>query len=534
MTGSQPVLANDLIGIIDIGSNSVRLVVYQGRTRTPAVIFNEKVLAGLGRGIARDGRLTDTSIRHAVTALARFAMLARDMGVTDLRTVATAAVREAKNAERFVDAVRTRCGLEIEVISGEAEARGAALGVIAGIPGADGIVGDLGGGSLELIRIAGGEVHERISLPIGALRLDAVRKRSNRALRPFIAAALDRVDWAAKGAGKPFYTVGGSWRALTQLHIHLNDYPLPVIHQYTMDPGAPDRLGRSLARIDPKTLKSVTAISTSRLPSLPGAALLLGAVVKRLGSSEIVASAYGLREGLLFERMPLALQAEDPLLAAARDEGARQGRFPEHGDMLMTWMDELFARVGGGSGGNGVNSEGRKDSSGGGAEEKRATEGGGGERRDEIPAMRRLRHATCLLSDVAWRAHPDFRAQRGMDIALHGNWVAITPGERAILAAALVACFGGLPGTVETARLARLADAGSLATARAWGLALRLGQRLTGGTAAPLAASRLTVEDETLVLTLTPADAPLFGEAVTRRVKALAAVLGLGAMERVG
>jgi len=502
-----PASPGDLTGIIDIGSNSVRLVVYAGRTRTPAVIFNEKVMAGLGRGIAGDGRLTGGSIKVAVAALARFALLARDMGVTDLRTVATAAVREASNAPRFIGLVRDTCGLEIEVIDGEAEARGAALGVIAGIPGADGIVGDLGGGSLELIRVSGGEPHDRISLPIGALRLDAVRKRGSRALRPFIASALDRVEWAAKGRGKPFYMVGGSWRALAQLHIWSTDFPLPVIQQYTMAPSAPARLVRSLARVDPRTLKDVTAISTSRLPSLPGAALLLETVVKRLGSSSIVASAYGLREGLLFERMSPALQAEDPLLAAAREEGARQGRFPEHGDLLMTWMDDVFGS---------------------------ANEAGNGTLVPETTAMRRLRLATCLLSDIAWRAHPDFRAERGLDIALHGNWVAITPGERAILAAALVACFGGLPGTVEAARLARLTDAQSLGLARAWGLALRLGQRLTGGTAAPLAASALTIEGDTLVLTLDPADAPLFGEAVTRRLKALAAVLGLGVAERVG
>jgi exopolyphosphatase/guanosine-5'-triphosphate,3'-diphosphate pyrophosphatase len=494
---------SDLSGIIDIGSNSVRLVVYQGRSRTPAVIFNEKVMAGLGRGIASDGRLSDGSMRLAVTALARFAHLANDMGVTDLRTVATAAVREARNAQRFIDIIADRCGLTIEVISGEAEARGAALGVIAGIPHADGIVGDLGGGSLELIRVEGGEAHDRISLPIGALRLDAVRKRGSRALRPFIAAALDRVDWAAKGVGKPFYMVGGSWRALVQLHIYLHDYPLPVIHQYAMDPGAPDRLVRSLARIDPKTLKDVTAISTSRLPSLPGAALLLGAVVKRLGSSAIVASAYGLREGLLYERMSPALQAEDPLIAAARDEGARQGRFPEHGDMLMAWMDGLFA----------------------GPE-------AGGSAAGEAPDMRRLRLATCLLSDVAWRAHPDFRPERGLDVALHGNWVAIDARERALLAAALVACFGGTPTGAAAVLLDRLADAPSLATARRWGLALRLGQRLTGGTAVALQASRLTAADSVLTLTLAARDAPLYGEAVARRLKLLAASLGCEAANR--
>ena len=485
---APPAAASDLTGIIDIGSNSVRLVVYQGRLRTPEVVFNEKVMAGLGRGIASDGRLSEASIAHAVTALARFAHLTRDMGVTDLRTVATAAVREARNAQRFIDLVRDQCGLVIEVISGEAEARGAALGVIAGIPDADGIVGDLGGGSLELIRVAGGEVHDRISLPIGALRLDAVRKRGARALRPFIAAALDGVDWAAKGQGKPFYMVGGSWRALAQLHIYLHDYPLPVVQQYTMAPDAPARLVRSIARIDPKTLKAVTAISTSRLPSLPGAALLLDATVKRLGSSEVIASAYGLREGLLYEKMTPALQAEDPLVAAARAEGARQGRFAEHGDMLMTWLDGLFAA-------------------------------------GEAPAMRRLRLAACLLSDVAWRAHPDFRAERGLDVALHGNWVAVTGRERALLAAALVACFGGTPAPPAAMLLSRLADVPSLATARLWGLALRLGQRLTGGTASAIAASRLEAADGVLTLTLAAADAALYGEAVARRLKVLATAM---------
>ena len=207
---------DQLTGIIDIGSNSVRLVVYQGLSRTPPTIFNEKVMAGLGRGLAANGRLSDASMDASVVALARFALLAHDMGVESLRIVATAAVREAANAQAFVERVRQVCGLSIETISGEAEARGAALGVIAGIPDADGVVGDLGGGSLELIRVSGGEAHERISLPIGALRLDAVRKRNPRGLGDFIRKSLDQVDWAAKGRGLPFYTVGGSWRALAQ------------------------------------------------------------------------------------------------------------------------------------------------------------------------------------------------------------------------------------------------------------------------------------------------------------------------------
>ncbi len=479
-----------LTAIIDIGSNSVRLVVYEGLTRIPATLFNEKVMAGLGRGLAANGRLGKGAMDSAVTALSRFAALVDAMGVAQLRTVATAAVREAANADEFIARVAAETGLVIETIDGETEARGAAFGVIAGIPDADGVVGDLGGGSLELIRVSRGEAHERISLPIGSLRLDAVRKRDKRALAPFIRKSLDKVGWAAVGKGLPFYMVGGSWRALAQVHIHQSGHPLPIVHQYEMPREAPASLVRSLTQIDPATLRQVPNISTSRLPSLPGAAMLLAATVKKLGSSSVIASGFGLREGLLFGQLPPEVQALDPLIVAARQEGVRQGRFAEHGDMLFDWMDGLF-------GGN------------------------------ESASDRRLRLAACLLSDIAWRAHPDFRAERGVDVALHGNWVAVTAAERAMLAQALHACFGGSGTAPVLALLARLATPAQLAQARAWGLALRLGQRLTGGTATALTASRLGRDGDQVVLRLDARHGALFGDAVLRRLKLLGIAMAL-------
>ena len=480
-----------LNAIIDIGSNSVRLVVYQGLTRIPATLFNEKVMAGLGRGLAANGRLGRGAMDTAVTALSRFAALASAMGVETLRTVATAAVREAENAPEFLARVSLETGLEIEIISGEAEARGAAMGVVSGIPDADGIVGDLGGGSLELVRVAGGEAHERISLPIGSLRLDAVRKSDRRALAPFIKRALDRVGWASLGKGRPFYMVGGSWRALAQVHIHQSGHPLPIVHQYEMPATAPASLVRSLTQIEPATLRAVPHISSSRLPSLPGAAMLLAATVKRLNSCCVIASGFGLREGLLFGQLTREQQRLDPLIIAARSEGMRQGRFPEHGDMLFEWMGGLFDAAA------------------------------------EPPAERRLRLAACLLSDIAWRAHPDFRPERGVDMALHGNWVAVTAAERAALAQALHFCFGGGGNAPVLDLLARLAPPELLQRARAWGLALRLGQRLTGGTAAALAASRLARDGEHVVLHMAAGQSALFGDAVVRRLKLLGNTLAL-------
>ncbi|WP_310475541.1 Ppx/GppA family phosphatase [Sandarakinorhabdus sp.] len=476
--------------IIDIGSNSIRLVVYHGRSRVPETIFNEKVMAGLGRGIAIDGRLTKGAMEVAIAGLRRFAALTGAMGVADVRTVATAAVREARNGPKFIARVAAECGLTIELMDGEAEARAAAMGLVSGIPMADGVVGDLGGGSLELIRVSNGVMGNRISLPIGALRLDAVRKRDRRALGPFIAKALDKIAWAGEGKGKPFYMVGGSWRALAQIHIWMSQHPLPIVHQYEMPAAAPTQLFRSLVQTELSTLKAVPHLSISRLPSLPGAAMLLAAVVKKLGSSSVIASGFGLREGLLFADLAAEEQALDPLIAAARAEGARQGRFAEHGDMLFDWMDPLFA--------------------------------------DEPAGDRRLRLAACLLSDIAWRAHPDFRSERGVDVALHGNWVAVTAPERAALACALHYCFGGSPQAPAMATLLQLAPASLLGRARVWGLALRLGQRLTGGTPVGLAASRLERDGDAVLLRLGGGHADLAGgDAVQRRLKLLASSLGL-------
>lgn len=478
------------IGIIDIGSNSVRLVVYQGLGRVPSTMFNEKRMAGLGRGLAANGRLGKGAMDDAVAALIRFRALTDAMKLGSLRVVATAAVREAENATSFVTRVHDECGLMIETISGAQEARGAALGVISGIPDADGVVGDLGGGSLELIRVSNGEAHEQLSLPIGALRLEAVRKQGARSLAPFIKKALDQLGWADSGKGKPFYMVGGSWRALAHLHMHMTEHDLPIVHQYEMPATAPASLVRSLARIAPAQLKMVANIAGSRLPSLPGAAMLLAATVKRLGSSGVIASGFGLREGLLFEQLPPQIRALDPLIIGARVEGARQSRFPEHGDMLFNWMGGLFAT-------------------------------------DEPQSEQRLRHAASLLSDIAWRAHPDFRAERGVDAALHGNWVAITAAERAALALALHHCFGGPASAPVLERLGRLAPAPLLARARAWGLALRLGQRLTGGTAAALSGSRLRRASDAVILEIDRDHAGLLGETVQRRLKMLGQAMTL-------
>lgn len=471
-------------GIIDIGSNSIRLVVYDGPARIPAILFNEKVMAGLGRGLATDGALDAGSIERAMGALARFARLATQMQVASLRIVATAAVRDASNGPEFL-ARLNKAKLEVELLSGADEAAMAGYGVLAGIPEGEGIVGDLGGGSLELVRIGGGEVHERASFPLGVLRIAAIREKGPRALDHAVAKLIAKSGWDRIGRATPFYLVGGSWRALARLDMQLRDFPLPIVHHYRMPPDEAKHLVRVLARIDRKRLREIVGLSSARIPTLADAAALLAVVVRQLGSSELVVSAYGLREGLLHQSLEPDVRVQDPLICATREEGIRQGRFPEHGDLLDRWIAPLFAA--------------------------------------EDAEHARLRHAACLLADVGWRAHPEFRAERGLETALHGNWVGVDARGRAMMGHALFASFGGAG---EPAIVKRLLCAEDSARAERWGLAMRLGQRLSGGVAEALESSRLSRGGGSVILHLASRDHALYGEAVERRHKAVAAAFG--------
>ncbi|GAA0334896.1 exopolyphosphatase [Sphingomonas oligophenolica] len=479
------VVAEPRTAIIDIGSNSIRLVVYQGPERLPAVLFNEKVMAGLGRGLAETGMIAESALEVASEALARFAAVASEMEVTRLRTVATAAVREASNGHVLLETARG-LGLHVELLSGEQEATAAGQGVLSAIPDADGIVGDLGGGSLELVRVSGGKVRERVSFPFGVLRIGAIRAKGQGVLERQVFKALKEAGWVGKGNGLPLYLVGGSWRALARLDMYLNSYPLPVIHQYSMAPAAIARMGRTISHVPKSWLRAIPGLSTGRVSTLGDAAALLATLLKHLQAEATIVSAFGLREGLLYGLLDETLRAEDPLIVAARDEGQRHGRFAEHGDLLDRWIAPLFTQ--------------------------------------DSPGQARLRLMACLLADVGWRANPEFRAERGVEIALHGNWVAIDARGRAVVAQALFTSLGG--GTMIPAPLDTLASAADLKRAVSWGLAMRLGQRLGGGLAGPLQRSHLSDDGEVVTLNVTPDDLALYGDAVERRHAALAAALG--------
>ncbi|WP_375197441.1 Ppx/GppA family phosphatase [Sphingobium sp.] len=482
---TSPQHARARTAIIDIGSNSVRLVVYDGPRRIPFILFNEKVMAGLGASLGKTGRIEADAMERGLRAVGRFAHLCREMKVDELRCVATAAVRDAENGADFI-ARAAAMGLTVELLTGAQEAMAAGYGVLSGIPGANGIVGDLGGGSLELARVRDGAVHETVSLPLGVLRLPQIRAKGPGVLERQVKKMLVRAGWAAQ-PDLPFYMVGGSWRALARFDMESTHFPLPVMHQYEMTAARAEQLTRSLSHVGKARFREIPQITGSRVPTLPDAAALLSVIVRQLKASRLVVSAYGLREGLLYGDLPPEIRQHDPLLVAAEAEGEAQARFSGHGDMIERWIAPLFLEDG--------------------------------------SAWRRIRRAACLLADVGWRANPDFRSDRGVEIALHSNWVGITAAERAMLAQALHSNFGG--GMSTPPGIERLAPPEALRRAMLWGLAIRLGQRLSGGVEGPLLASRLEMEGDVLELRLQGADVDLFGEAVERRQRQLAQAMGV-------
>lgn len=478
-------------GVIDIGSNSIRLVVFEGLSRAPLPMFNERILCGLGRGLHDTGRLDPQGVEGALLNIERFGNLLRAMGVACFDAIATAAVRDAEDGAGFAAEVERRCGFRVRVLSGAEEAEMAALGVLSGIPGADGVVGDLGGGSLELVHLVDGVIAEQATLPLGPLNLFAASGGQRKRARKLIDEALAELSWLAKMRGRAFYAVGGNWRALAHAHMAHSGYPLNIIHHYRLRRGDLAKIAELVSRQSRESLAGIRGVSSRRLDLLPLAALVMERLLAAAAPRDVVFSADGLREGLAYARLGERRGNEDPLLSAVGDIHARTARFPEHAPELLEWTDDLFP-------------------------EEKASE-------------RRLRHAVCLLGDVGWRVHPDYRAAQASAEVLHARTLHVNHEERVFLALAVFSRYTGRETRGELRAVERLLDAETAGRARIMGSAVRLGETLCGG--APGVLGRFSLKPSlrrgALKLECRRSDQNMLGEVVVRRFEALAALMGL-------
>ncbi len=277
------------IAVVDIGSNSIRLVAYEGLTRAPTPIFNEKVLCGLGRGVAKTSLLPEDGVRQALQALQRFRKLIDLMGITDVKVLATAAARDAKNGLDFLREAEAAIGTKVELISGQREAKLSAMGVLSGFHSADGIVGDLGGGSLELIDIHGHKLGKGASVKLGGLALMDASGGSLKKAAKLVEKDLKKVE--LKGKNRTFYAVGGTWRSLARLHMRQVGYPLNVLHAYSITAREAIDFCRMVQRVEPETMQSIETVSAARRPLLALGALVLEKVLMTSGCARVVFSA---------------------------------------------------------------------------------------------------------------------------------------------------------------------------------------------------------------------------------------------------
>ncbi|MHC8509783.1 MAG: Ppx/GppA phosphatase family protein [Rhodospirillales bacterium] len=475
------------VAVIDVGSNTVRLVVYDAPARLPIPMYNERAHCGLARGLAAGGRLHPKGVKLAHASLARFAHLVRAMGVEQIRVCATSAVRDAEDGPDFVKAVEKAHGLKIEVLSGADEARLSALGVLTGAPGADGALMDLGGGSVDLVRLEAGACGASATLPLGHLRLAEAAGGDADEMQKLIRESLQDQKWLTGCEGKTLYACGGSMRSMARVFIEQTEYPLHVVDHYAVDAAEALRISDVLARASLDSLESMAAmsgVSRRRLITLGPAAVVTSALLRASGAARLEFSGFGMREGQMLTMLPEDVRSQDPFISACLGLAERTGRFSISGAEITEWTDVLFE--------------------------------------NETAAERRIRRAAALLSDIGWPEHPDYRAEHAFHRVLRIPFAGVTHPERVSAALAVYVRYNGNAGDAVTRPLLGLIGEDAARRVNILGLALRLAHTISGSAPGILTRTRLKLKPKKLILK-TPKDKEGFAsEAVERRLKTLA------------
>lgn len=490
------------VAVLDIGSNSVRLVVYERHARALTPLYNEKSACALGRGIAQTGRLADENVERALIAIKRFALVARMMRVGKIHVLATSAVREAANRNEFVSAVEAIIEAKVNVLSGEQEAHFAALGVVAGIPDFVGMVGDLGGGSLELSTIAGGADKNGETFELGVIRLQDDSGSSAIKAGEIARERLANSSLANGPGGGAFAAIGGTWRSLAKLHQVRRHYPLQMVQHYEVR--AADMIVLCDEIVGAGSLKDYPgsgSVSSSRRDLVPFGAAAMAEVLRVGRFDTVVFSALGVREGYLYGLLDSREQSIDPLIQGAEELSVLRSRSPAHASDLIEFSSEYLSVAG----------------------------------VEETAQETRLRQVSCLLADIGWRAHPDYRGAQSVDAVAYGSLTGVDHPGRAFLAHVIAVRYNGLKLKGVTQPLVGLAGHVASARAKLVGALFRVAYPMTAAMPGILPRIRFLIEGTTLILVLPQDLAFLDGEHLKSRLEQFAGVAGhKNAKVRVG
>jgi len=477
------------IGVIDIGSNSVRLVGYSGTARAPLPIYNERAFCRLGTSVARTGDISGAQYDHAMLTFRRFRAIANQLGIKELYIFATSAVRDASNRQSFVQEAQTILGHNIRVLDGEEEALLSANGVMLSVADVDGLVADLGGGSLELAHVKEGKVINWASLKIGVLALDELASSGAVSLNKVIVEQLKSVAWLSESAFDNIYAVGGAWRNLANVHMGDVNYGLDVLHEYEIALPRGEKFLKRMSKLKADETFNLAKSSNNRRDAIPIAANILFELCKLGQAKRVIVSATGVREGVLFEMLKSKHQNIDPLLLACEEMASRLSKSADYGHELISWTKDLFED---------------------------------GERRK---AFSRYRKAACLVSDISWSNHPSSRAEIASHSVLKAPFSAISHEGRMFIAYALAyrhevndikRLFYGFPKFKEAQELGQIL-----------GLSFRLAHSLSASMPGMLKRSELVRSATKLTLNLGDTDPSLLAPIIEKRLSRLAKAMKL-------
>ncbi len=480
------------ISIVDIGSNSVRLVVYEGLARSPTPLFNEKVLCGLGAQMATTGRLDDEGVERALTALKRFKMLSQQAGADEIYVLATAAAREAQNGPDFVKKAKRIICTDIHVLTGEEEARYAAYGIVCGFLNPQGVSADMGGGSVEFTAIDREPTGQGLTLPLGGLRLQDESAGDIDAAKSLVKSALKDNPVLMAAEGGTFFAVGGTWRALGRLHMARAGYPLHVMHDYSISAEEAKKLCKRLTKPYGAAIRGIEHVPANRRPLLPYGAVLMSQIMAQMNPDRIVFSALGIREGYLYSLLPKKVQKQDPLVSAAEEMAVLNARSPEHAREMVSWTGNAFSAFGVEEGAN----------------------------------EKRYRKAACLLADISWRSHPDYRGGQSLNLISNAAFVGVDHPGRVYMAMATYYRHEGLVSDDLSPEILRIAPQRLVDRAKLLGALFRVGYLFSAAMPGILPDVGFKRADKGFHLKVPKKLAEYRGERLDRRINGLADVLG--------
>jgi exopolyphosphatase/guanosine-5'-triphosphate,3'-diphosphate pyrophosphatase len=328
--------------IIDLGSNSIRMLIYDNLLNSQIPIFNEKAICELGKNLDKTGKLDPKGSDFALSVLQRFKRILSNLKVKKFKIIGTAAIREATDSKLFVAKVKKILKKKVQVLTGIEEAENSALGVIIGFQRVNGVVVDLGGGSLEIARVEKNIIYEKISLPLGVLRLFNQPKRNKDKINSIISFYLNKIEWLRKGKTKNLYLCGGTWRTLLNAHIFKTNYPLSILHQYKLPAIEALKFSNRLSSVKLIKSEKLVGVTKSRTNYIPIGSYILSSLIKICDPSNILCSVSGVREGSLINKAYLNILKKDSLNRSVHFIALKKGDFGENYIKLYNFLKKIF------------------------------------------------------------------------------------------------------------------------------------------------------------------------------------------------